>query len=43
MVRRLEADEFVLVRRTWELMLSIPSAPHGDQMTDVLSAVSCFR
>ena len=43
MVRRLEDDEFVLVRRTWELMLSMPSAPHGDQITGVLSAELYFR
>ena len=42
-MRRLEDDKFVLVRRTWELMLSMPSAPHGDQMTGVLSAVLYFR
>jgi hypothetical protein len=30
-------------RRTCELMLSMPLAPHGDQTTDVLSAWSCLR
>lgn len=42
-VSRPVADELVLVRRTCELMLSMPAAPHGDQMMEVESASSCLR
>jgi hypothetical protein len=42
-VRRPVALLLVEVRRTCELMLSMPSAPHGDQTTEVLSASSCLR
>lgn len=42
-VRRPVALELVVVRRTCELMLSMPLVPHGAHTTEVLSASSCLR
>jgi hypothetical protein len=42
-VSRPVAEVLVAVMRTWELILSMPSAPQGDQTTEVLSASSCLR
>jgi hypothetical protein len=42
-VSRPVAELFEVVRRTWELMLSMPAAPQGDQMIEVESASSCLR
>lgn len=42
-VSRPVAELLELVRRTWELMLSMPAAPQGDQTMEVESASSCLR